>query len=101
MSGAAPPASISLRRLLSRKVRRRRVKLKLTLETASERSGIYWRHWQKIEAGEANVTLETLARLARALDVHVYVLLRPVKLLQGAALRRHHHRHRRAREDEE
>jgi len=80
MSGAAPPASISLRRVLSRKVRRRREQMQLTLETASARSGVHWRHWQKIEAGEVNVTLETLARLAKALDVHVYVLLRPETL---------------------
>jgi len=77
MSGRDPAVAFSLRRLLGRRVRRRRKQMKLTQETASQRSGIYWRHWQKIEAGEVNVTLETLARLARALDVHVYVLLKP------------------------
>ena len=77
MSGSASPESIRLRRLLSRSVRRRRERMNLTLETASQRSGVHWRHWQKIEAAEVNVTLETLARVAKALDVHVYSLLRP------------------------
>jgi transcriptional regulator with XRE-family HTH domain len=101
MSGTAPPTALSLRRLLSRRVRRRREKMKLTLETASERSGIHWRHWQKIEAGEVNVTLKTLARLARALDVHVYVLLRPANCRNGAAFRRRRHHRVRTGKDEE
>lgn len=37
-----------------------------TLERADEASGIDWKHWQKIEAGQINVTLVTLVRLAEA-----------------------------------
>jgi DNA-binding XRE family transcriptional regulator len=38
----------------------------LTQEAAAERIGMAGRHLQKIEAGEVNVTLETLFRFARA-----------------------------------
>ena len=41
----------------------------MTLEKAAEYGNMHWRHWQKIEAGEANTTLRTLARLASALEV--------------------------------
>jgi transcriptional regulator with XRE-family HTH domain len=43
----------------------------LTQEAAAERIGMYARHVQKIEAGEVNVTLETLFRFARAYGFEV------------------------------
>ncbi len=64
-----------LRRWLARNVRRRREALKLTLAAAAERAGMDWRHWQKVEAGEVNVTLRTLARLAEALGLEEATLL--------------------------
>ena len=30
---------------------------------------MHWRLWQKLEAGDTNVTLRTLVRVAAALDV--------------------------------
>lgn len=47
----------------------------LTLEQAAERAGMYWRHWQKVEAGEVNATLRTLERLAAALGVDAGALI--------------------------
>ncbi len=41
----------------------------MTQEEAANQTGIGWRHLQKIEAGEVNVTLRTLCRLAAALRV--------------------------------
>jgi transcriptional regulator with XRE-family HTH domain len=70
-----PRMSMMLRQLVGRNVRCRRQKLELTLQAAAEYSGIHWRHWQKIEGGEVNATLETLARVARALGVETYMLL--------------------------
>jgi transcriptional regulator with XRE-family HTH domain len=35
-----------------------------TLEQANEVTGIDWKHWQKIESGQINVTLVTLIRIA-------------------------------------
>ena len=48
----------------------------LTLKKASERAEMHWRHWQKIEAGEVNVTIQTLVRLGDALDMDPADLLR-------------------------
>jgi transcriptional regulator with XRE-family HTH domain len=63
-----------LRRLLAVNVHRYRGTLGLTVEAAAERSDLDRRYWTKIEAGEANATLRTLARLARALGVRVALL---------------------------
>lgn len=43
----------------------------LSAVAASETVGMHWRMWQKIEAGETNVTLRNLARVAKALRVDV------------------------------
>jgi transcriptional regulator with XRE-family HTH domain len=64
-----------LRRRLAYNVRRYREAASLTLEVASERGDLNWRHWQKVEAGEVNATLRTLNRLANALDVDPGALL--------------------------
>jgi plasmid maintenance system antidote protein VapI len=48
----------------------------LTVEAASELAGMHWRHWQKLEAGEVNATLRTLARLGDALGTSPEELLR-------------------------
>lgn len=65
-----------LRQKLAANVRRLRQDAGLTLEEASHRAGLHWRHWQKVEAGEVNVTIGSLARLAGALDVE------PARLLE-------------------
>jgi len=59
----------TLQKRLARRVRELRRKLGLTLKVAAERAALHWRHWQKIEAGEANVTLDTLRRLGEVLGV--------------------------------
>ena len=72
------PMVVTLRQWIGRNVRYHRKTRGLTIQTAAEFAGIHWRHWQKIEAGEVNATLETLAGIAKAFGVHVYVLLLPV-----------------------
>jgi transcriptional regulator with XRE-family HTH domain len=56
-------------------VRTLRLAAGLTLKKAAERAEMHWRHWQKIEAGEINITLHTLIRLAKVLGVDVAALL--------------------------
>jgi transcriptional regulator with XRE-family HTH domain len=71
------PASAEIaeiQRVLASNVRRRRHALGLTVAAASERGGLHWRHWQKIEAEEINATLETLVRLADALEMQMDAL---------------------------
>jgi transcriptional regulator with XRE-family HTH domain len=74
-----------LRQRLSINVRSLRHAAGLTLKKASERAEMHWRHWQKIEAGEVNVTLQTLVRLGDSLGVDPSDLLRePPKVIKAA-----------------
>lgn len=43
--------------------------MEITAKDAAGRALLNLRHWQKVEAGELNITLKTLARLAVALEV--------------------------------
>jgi transcriptional regulator with XRE-family HTH domain len=52
-------------------VRRLRAERAISAVDASELVGMHWRMWQKIEAGDTNVTLRNLARVAKALRVDV------------------------------
>ncbi|MBI4702179.1 MAG: helix-turn-helix transcriptional regulator [Deltaproteobacteria bacterium] len=70
-----PRSEHRLRRTLAANVHRARQAAGLTLEEAADRAGMHWRHWQKIEAGEVNATLRTLARLAGALGTPAGALL--------------------------
>lgn len=56
-------------------MRRLRSKRGLTIQDASERVGIHWRLWQKVEAGDTNATIQTLVRVAEALGVDARDLL--------------------------
>jgi transcriptional regulator with XRE-family HTH domain len=64
-----------VRRKLAANARRLREGAGLTLEEAAHRAGLHWRHWQKIESGEVNLTLASLARVADALRVEPALLL--------------------------
>jgi len=66
-----------IRRRTRRHVRKLREGQSLTQRDAAARVGMGRRHWQKVEGGETNLTLETLARLSVALGVDD-----PVKLLE-------------------
>jgi transcriptional regulator with XRE-family HTH domain len=68
------PDERELRRLLATNAARYRGTLGLSIEQAAERADLDRRYWQKVEAGEANATLRTLARLSRALRVQVALL---------------------------
>ncbi len=61
---------------IARNVKARRLRMGLTLAVAAGKAEVHWRHWQKIEAAESNITAKTLARLARALRVQASALLR-------------------------
>ncbi len=78
MSGA-PADFQEARRRLASQVRRIRVARGLTQEAAADGAGLAVRHFQKIEAEEVNVTLDTLCKLAAALGVDVSELLQPVE----------------------
>jgi transcriptional regulator with XRE-family HTH domain len=60
--------------LLAGNVRRLREKMRWTQEQAADAMEIATRHYQKIEAGDVNVTVATLVRVAKAFDVDVKAL---------------------------
>jgi transcriptional regulator with XRE-family HTH domain len=66
-----PLAERRTRERVAANLRRLREAADLTLEEAGDRANIHWRHWQKIEAGEVNLTLRSLTRLAGGLGVDV------------------------------
>lgn len=51
-----------------------RSKKNITIRALAEKSGVAKSHIEKIEAGEANPTIEVMCRLAKALEIHVYEL---------------------------
>ena len=43
----------------------------LSQEALAQKSGLYVRHLQKLEAGQVNVTIESLSKLSKALEVDI------------------------------
>jgi len=56
-------------------IRSARKDRKLTQEDM-QRYGFNWRHYQEIEAGRINITIETLLRLSRIFKVEVTELVK-------------------------
>lgn len=65
----------SVRERIARNLAQLRTDQGLTFDVLANRSGLHWRHVQKIEAGEANITLLTLCRLSDGLSMNVEDLL--------------------------
>lgn len=61
----------ALLKRLAQRARELRAQAKLSQEAMAERAAMNVRPYQKLESGEVNVTLATLAQLSRALDVDV------------------------------
>ena len=70
---------VSEARALGRRVRRLRESRDWTLERAAEATTVDWKHWQKIESGQINVTLVTLVRIAEGFGVPLADLFGPLK----------------------
>lgn len=62
---------------IARNTRQQRVSKSLTQEAVAASADLAVRHYQKIEAGEVNVTVYTLIKLANALEVDITELLHP------------------------
>ena len=67
------PQELKLR--IARQIRLRRKARGLTQEQVAVQADIGWRHLQKIEAAEVNVTLRTLCSIAAALGIDPAVLV--------------------------
>ena len=64
-----PVSETRLRSRIAGNVRRLRAERGVSAIDASEKVEMHWRLWQKLEAGDTNVTLRTLVRVATALGV--------------------------------
>jgi transcriptional regulator with XRE-family HTH domain len=60
-----------LQRLIGRRIAALRIQRGVTQEALAEQSDVDARYIQRIEAGEVNLTLETLVRIANVLRVAV------------------------------
>lgn len=65
-----------LRLRLGRNILAIRKDKKWTQEEAAHRIGLHFRHLQKLEYGEANVTLDTVAKLSKGFAVDVIDLFK-------------------------
>jgi transcriptional regulator with XRE-family HTH domain len=79
--GPPPIPESALRDRLRFNLRALRQARGLTVQSAAALAKVHWRHWQKIEAGEINVGLQTLQRLAQAMKVDAADLLRDPPLV--------------------
>lgn len=70
-------AQRTVRKQLARRVRELRGAKGFTQESLAQRAGLAVRHLQKLESSELNVTLDTLTRVAAALNVDITELFTP------------------------
>lgn len=73
----AKPDVQGARRMLARNTHRLRSAIGMTQLEASERAGLDSRQWQRVEHEASNATLNTLARVAAALDTSIAELFAP------------------------
>ncbi|MFT3773939.1 MAG: helix-turn-helix transcriptional regulator [Minicystis sp.] len=61
---------------LGRRIRAARTARNLAQEKAAVTAGVDSKHWQELEAGRANATMQTLVRVASSLGMVVWDLLK-------------------------
>jgi transcriptional regulator with XRE-family HTH domain len=70
-------------RELGRRVRERRTKAGLSQEELAERAGLDRSYIGQVETGRRNANLDTLSRLAVALDIDLGTLTRGLQTFRG------------------
>ncbi len=69
----------TLAKRIGSNIKRIRIEKELTQEVAADRAkNLSWRYWQYLEVGQRNCSLETLTRIAKALNVDPEELLKDV-----------------------
>lgn len=66
------------RKVLAEAIRRRRKEMGITQERLAELSALHHNYVGEVERGEKNISVDTLVRISRALDIPVAELLRGV-----------------------
>lgn len=67
--------AVNHRKIVGENIRAYRTKADLTLEQLAEKSDMSWPYLSEIERGRENISLDKLARLARALNVSLSDLM--------------------------
>lgn len=62
---------------IGKRVRRARAAAGLTQEEAAHLAQIDYKHWQRVEQGVVNPTIQTLCRIADTLGVTMWEMLEP------------------------
>ena len=73
------PVPDDLRSIFGQNVRAARIKAGLTQDQLAERTGLTQQYVSLVEAGHQNITLDTMAALARAVGRDVIALLRKAR----------------------
>ncbi|MCC6837314.1 MAG: helix-turn-helix transcriptional regulator [Bacteroidia bacterium] len=68
-------AKANLRKIIGKNVRKARLNRKITQEKAAEVTGFHYKYYQRIEAGDVNLTLDSLEAISLALKVGIKVLV--------------------------
>jgi transcriptional regulator with XRE-family HTH domain len=66
-------------REIAARIREERTAAGLSQEEAAARASIGYKRWQQIESGRLNPTVRTLVRIAGALGVELWDIVRPSK----------------------
>lgn len=69
--------TLPITRDIAAHIRRERLAAGLSQEEAAARASIGYKRWQEVESGRVNMTIRTLARIAAALDVDFWTIVRP------------------------
>jgi transcriptional regulator with XRE-family HTH domain len=72
LAPVADPVSAALNettRVFGERVRKRRLELGLSQESAAVRCGIHWTQLGKVERGQRSLRLETIVKIAGGLDI--------------------------------
>jgi transcriptional regulator with XRE-family HTH domain len=72
------PPNRNLYKILGETIRAERIKADLSQEQLAEKAGVARNYIGNIERAEHKVTLETLGRIAKALNLHVSDLTRDI-----------------------
>lgn len=73
---------------VGRRIRQARLRAKLSQEAASRAAHIDYKRWQTIEKGEANLTIQTLDRVATAIGLDFWGLMRRPTAMDPPELRK-------------
>jgi transcriptional regulator with XRE-family HTH domain len=71
--------STSARELFSKRLRQIRISKRLSQEALADLAGLHRTYVGSVERGERNVSIDNIERLAKALDVDIFELLREQK----------------------